>query len=57
VITLRKIRWAKRVARVGERGSAFRILMRKLDGKRALRRPRRKWEYNIEMVAAWTGMV
>jgi hypothetical protein len=56
-IKLRRITWARRVARVSERGSAYRILVGKLDGKRALRRPKRKWEYNIEMDGAWTGMV
>ena len=57
VIELRRMRWARRVARVGERGNAYRILVGKLDGKSALGRPRRKWEYNIGMDTTWTGMV
>jgi hypothetical protein len=42
---------------VGEIGSAYRILVGKLNGKRALRRPGHKWEYNIEIDAEWNGMV
>jgi len=34
---------------MGERRSAYRVLVGKLEGKRLLRRPRRKWEDNIKM--------
>jgi hypothetical protein len=33
----------------GERRCAYRVLVGKPAGKRPLRRPRRRWEYNIEM--------
>jgi hypothetical protein len=48
-IKLRKMRWAGHVARNGERRGAYRSLMEKLKRKRALGRPRRKWEYNIKI--------
>ena len=51
------MKWAMGVERVGERGGAYRIWVRKLDGKRVLRRHRRRWEFNIEMNGAWTGMI
>jgi hypothetical protein len=34
---------------MGERRGAERVLVRKLEGKRPLGRPRRRWEYNIKM--------
>lgn len=57
VIKLRRMKWAMGVERVGEREGAYRILVGKLDGKRALRRHRSGWEFNIEMNGAWTGMI
>jgi hypothetical protein len=45
VIKSRRMRWAGNVARVG-RGKAF---VGKPEGKRALGRPRRRWESNIKM--------
>jgi hypothetical protein len=33
----------------GEKGIAYRILVGKLEGKRALGRPRRRWEDNIKI--------
>ena len=43
LIKLRRIRWAGQVARMGERRSVIRILVGKLEGKRPLGRPRRRW--------------
>jgi len=43
------MRWAGHVARVGERRGAYRVLVRKPEGKRPLRRPRHRWEDNIKM--------
>ena len=43
------MRWAGHVARVGERRSAYRILVGKHEGKRTLGRPRRRREDNINM--------
>jgi hypothetical protein len=33
----------------GEKRNAYRILVGKPEGKRPLRRPRYRWEYNIRM--------
>jgi hypothetical protein len=49
MIKSRRIRWAGHVARMGEKRNAYRILVRKLEGKRPLGRPRRKWVDNIKM--------
>ena len=49
VIKLRRMRWAGRVARMGERRGAYRILGWKPEGKRQLVRPRSRWEHNIKM--------
>jgi hypothetical protein len=35
--------------RVDDRRGAFRVLVRKPEGKRPLRIPRHRWEYNIKM--------
>jgi hypothetical protein len=43
------MRWAGHVARMGEKKNAYRLLVGKLEGKRPLGRPRRKWEHNIRM--------
>jgi hypothetical protein len=46
---------------MGERRGVYRILVGKPDGKRALGRPRRRWEDNIKMHiqemrwGVWTG--
>jgi len=37
------------VVRMEERRGTYRVLVEKPEGKRPLRRPRRKWEYNIKM--------
>jgi hypothetical protein len=34
---------------MGEMRNAYTILVRKLEGKRSLGRPRRRWENNIEI--------
>jgi hypothetical protein len=44
-----KISWAGNVVRMGEKRNAYRILVRKPEGKRPLGRPRRSWVYNIKM--------
>jgi len=44
-----RIRGAGRVASMGERRSAYRVLVGKPEGKRPLRRPRHRWEDNIKM--------
>jgi hypothetical protein len=49
IIKSRRMRWAGHVARIGENRNAYRILEGKLEGKRPLGRPRRRWEDNIRM--------
>jgi len=40
------MRWAGHVARKGEERGAYRVLVGKLEGKRPLGRPRRRWVDN-----------
>jgi len=49
VIKWRRMRWAGRVARMGERRGVCRFMVGKPVGKRPLGRPRRRWEDNIKM--------
>jgi hypothetical protein len=44
VIKTRRMRWAGNVARIGEKRGVYRVLVRKPEGNRPLRRPRRRWE-------------
>jgi hypothetical protein len=47
------------VARMGEKRNAYRILVRKPEGKTALGRPRRRWVNNIKVdpkEIGWDGM-
>ena len=46
---LTRLRWAERVARVGERKDAYRILVGKPEGRRPRGRHRRRWEDNTKM--------
>jgi hypothetical protein len=49
MIKLRRMRWAGHVARMGEKRNACRILVRKPEGKRRLRRPRSRWVGSIKI--------
>ena len=49
VIKSRRMRWAGHVARMEEGRGVHRVLVGKLEGKRPLGRPRRRWEDNIKM--------
>jgi len=49
MIKTRRIGWTGHVARLGDRKGAYRVLVGRSDGKRPLRRPRRRWEDNIIM--------
>ena len=49
VIKSRRRRWAGHVARMGEERGVYRVLVGKPEGKRPLRRPRRRWVDNIRM--------
>jgi len=43
------MRWAGLVACMGEERGVYRVLVGKLEGKRPLGRPRRRWVDNIRM--------
>jgi hypothetical protein len=49
IIKSRRVRWARHVARMGEKRNAHRLLVEKAEGKRPLGRPRRRWVDNIRM--------
>jgi hypothetical protein len=55
VIKSRRVRWAGYTACMGKIRNAYTIFMGKLEGKRPLRRPGRKWEDNIKMDLRETG--
>ena len=46
VIKSRRLRWAVHIARTEEGRTDFKILTRKLAGKRLLRKKRHRWEDN-----------
>jgi hypothetical protein len=46
-IKSRRMRWAGHVARMGQGRGVYRVLIGRPKGKRPLRRPRRRWEDNI----------
>jgi hypothetical protein len=55
----RRMRWAEHVARMREKENAYGILVGKPEGKRPLRRPRRRWEDDIRVdlrEIGWGGM-
>jgi hypothetical protein len=49
MIKSRRMRFTGHVARMGEKRKAYRVLVRKPEGKRTLGRSRHMWEYNIKM--------
>jgi hypothetical protein len=49
IIKSRRMRWARHVARMGEKKNACRLLAGKPEGKRPLGKPRRRWVDNIKM--------
>jgi hypothetical protein len=59
MIKSRRMRWARRVARMREKRNAYRILVGKPEGKRPLGRPRRRWVDNIKTdlrEIGWSGI-
>jgi hypothetical protein len=59
MIKSRRMRWAEHIAQMGEKRSAYRILVGKPEGRRPLGRPRRRWVDNIKMdlrEGEWDGM-
>jgi hypothetical protein len=49
VIKMRRMSWAGHVARIGESKDAYRILIRRPEGRRPLGQSRHSWEVNIKM--------
>ena len=49
VIKSRRMRWAWRVACMGERKDIYMVVVGKTEGKRPIGRPRCRWEDNIKM--------
>ena len=49
VIKSRRMRWAGHVTCAGESGGLYRVLVGKPEGRRPLRRHKRRWEDNIKM--------
>ncbi|KAI4496593.1 hypothetical protein M0804_000403 [Polistes exclamans] len=49
VIKSRELRWAVHRARMDKDRTVYKILNDRLDGKRPLGRPRRRWEDNIRI--------
>jgi hypothetical protein len=43
MIKSRRMRWARHVAEMREKRNVYRVLVGKLEGKRSLPRPRRRW--------------
>jgi hypothetical protein len=53
------MRWAERIERVGEMRIAYNTSIEKSDGKRQLRKTKRRWEGNIKMdleETVWEGV-
>jgi hypothetical protein len=55
-IESRRMRWAGHVAQMGEKRNACRILVGKPEGKRPLRKPRRRWVDNMRDRIGWCGL-
>jgi hypothetical protein len=49
VIRSSRMRWAGHVERMDEGRGVYRVLVGRSEGKRPLRKPRRRWEDNIKM--------
>jgi hypothetical protein len=50
------LRWTGHVAQMWEKRNVYRLLVGKPDGKRPLRRPRRKWIDNIQIYLLEIGL-
>ena len=57
VIKSIRMRWAGRVARMGEEMGVYRVLLGKPEGRRPLVRPRRRWVDNIRTDLQEVGCV
>jgi hypothetical protein len=57
MIKARSMRWAGHVARMGEKRTAYRILVGKPEVKKTLRRPRRRSVDHIKMYLGEIGLM
>jgi hypothetical protein len=55
-IKSKRVRWAGHVAQMGEKRNMYSLLVGKPEGKRPLRRPRRRWMDNIKMDLSEIGL-
>jgi hypothetical protein len=49
VVKLKRMRWVEQVAHMGKMRNAYKILVRKSEGKNALGRTKHEWEDNNKM--------
>jgi hypothetical protein len=59
MVKLKIMRWAGHVARIGEKENAYRLFVRKPEGKRPVGRTSLRWVDNIKMDVGeivWRGM-
>jgi hypothetical protein len=49
MIKSRRMSWTEHVARIGEKRNTYRVFLGEPEGKRSLRRPRRRWKDNIKV--------
>jgi hypothetical protein len=57
IIKSRRMRWAGHVTCMGDKRNAYRVLVGKPEGKRPLRKSRRRWEDNIKINLRYIGWV
>jgi len=53
------MRWAGHVTCMGEERGVYRVLLGKLEGRRPLGRPRRRWvdiRMDLQEMGMWTGL-
>jgi hypothetical protein len=56
MIKSRRMRWDGQVTRMGKGTGVYSVLVRRLEGKKLLGRPRHRWEDNINMDLRETGI-
>jgi hypothetical protein len=49
MIKSKRMRWARKVTRMGAKRNSYRIMVGKPEGKRPQGRPRRRWVDNIKI--------
>jgi hypothetical protein len=49
MIKSKRVKWASYLVRMGYKRNAYKVLVGKPGGKRTFRKPRHRWESNIEI--------